>query len=149
VIDFPPEAKANWLKGTIKAGSVYKFSEATFSSTDPHFFIVLNHTPSADPFIALVVASSQIAKVQGRNSHLPPETLIRINPGQYADFTLPSIVDGNQVHQRSIGELEFKIKTGKLEIKADMDLSLVKRIRIAVNLSKKVEDEVKDLFLVC
>jgi hypothetical protein len=140
----------NWLTESIKAGSVYKFSEETFSSSDPHFFIVLNHTPSTDPFIALVVASSQIEKVRRRNSHLSQETMVIIKKNEYTDFIRDrSIVDGNQVHQRSIAELEFKIKAGKLEIKADMDLSLIKQIRAAVKLSKMVEDEVKDLFIVC
>jgi len=149
LIDISPEALGNWLRATIKAGSVYKFSEETFSSTDPHFFIVLNPTPKTDPFIALVVASSQIEKVRRRNNHLPQETLVRINPDQYADFTVPSIVNGNQVYQRTIGELEIKMKRGELEIKAEMDMALIKRIRTAVNLSPMVEEEVKDIFLVC
>jgi hypothetical protein len=149
LIDIPPQALGNWLRGTIRPGSVYKFSEETFSSADPHFFIVLNHTPSTDPFIALVVASSRIDKVRRRRSHLSQETLIRINPDQYADFTVPSIVDGNHVEKRTIGELERKIKNGSLTIKADMDMVLIKRIRSAVMLSTMVEEEVQDLFLVC
>ncbi len=76
--------------------------------------------------------------------------MVIIKKNEYTDFIRDrSIVDGNQVHQRSIAELEFKIKAGKLEIKADMDLSLIKQIRAAVKLSKMVEDEVKDLFIVC
>jgi hypothetical protein len=149
LVDFPPTAQANWFRATIKAESVYKFSEATFSSSDPHFFIVLNPTPLSDPFIALACSSSRIDKVLRRTSHLPPGTLVRINPGQYADFTVPSIIDGNQVHRRSIGELESKIKNGGLTINAEMDMSLIKRIRAAVKLSPVVEEEVKDLFLVC
>jgi hypothetical protein len=77
------------------------------------------------------------------------ETLVRVNPSQYADFTVPSIIDGNYVHQRSIGELEKKIIRGTLEIKADMDMVLIKRMRAAVKLSPMVEEEIKDLFLVC
>jgi hypothetical protein len=149
LIDIPPEALGKWLRATIKAGSVYKFSEETFSSTDPHFFIVLNPTPQTDPFIALVCASSQIEKVRRRRNHLSQETLVRINPNQYVDFTKPSIVDGNEVHRRTIEELEIKIRKGELEIKAVMDMALIKRIRAAVMLSRMVEEEVKDLFLVC
>ncbi|MFZ5452306.1 MAG: hypothetical protein ACOZF2_10635 [Thermodesulfobacteriota bacterium] len=142
--DEPPDIRA-----TIRAGSVYKFPESTFSSTESHFFIVLNHDPLSDPFIALVCASSKIEKVRRRRSHLPQETLVRINPDRYADFTLPSIVDGNQVYQRSIGELELKIRRGQLEIKADMDMVFVRRLREAVKCSPMVEEEVKDLFLSC
>jgi len=41
------------------------------------------------------------------------------------------------------------MKRGELEIKAEMDMALIKRIRTAVNLSPMVEEEVKDIFLVC
>lgn len=96
-----------------------------------------------------MVSSSQIDKVRRRNSHLPQETLVRINPDQYPDFTIPSIIDGNRVHRRSIAELENKIKRKALEIKSDMDLALIKKIRASVQLSRMVEEEVKDLFLGC
>jgi len=147
--DIPPDAREDSIRATIKAGSVYKFPDETFSSTEPHFFIVLNPDPLSNSFVALVCASSKIDRVRRRRSHLPPETLVRINPDQYADFTRPSIVDGNQVYQRSIGELELKIRRGQLEIKADMDMVFIKRIRAAVMRSPMVEEEVKDLFLAC
>jgi len=150
LIDIPPEALGKWLRATIKAGSVYKFSDLTFSSANPHFFIVLNHDPKNDSFIALVCSSSKVDKVRRRRSHLPQGTLVTIQRSEYTDFTEEySIVDGNQVYQRSIGELELKIRKGELEIKADMDMTLIKKIRAAVNLSPMVEEEVKDLFLVC
>jgi hypothetical protein len=149
LIDIPPEAKVNWLRANLKAGSVYYFSDDSFSSTDPHYFIVLNPDPLNDPFLALVCASSQIDKVRRRSSHLSLATLVRINPDQYTDFTVPSIIDGNYVHQRSIGELERKIRRGALEIKADMDMTLIKKIRTAVMLSTMIEEEVRDLFLIC
>jgi hypothetical protein len=140
----------NWLTNSIKAGSVYKFSEATFPSSDPHFFIVLNHTPATDPFIALVVASSQVEKVRSRNAHLSAETMVIIRNTEYVYFTKDrSIIDCNEVSQRSINELEFMNKVGKLEIKADMDIPLIIKLRVSVRLSKKVEEEVKDLFLAC
>ncbi|OGP71840.1 MAG: hypothetical protein A2Y80_08120 [Deltaproteobacteria bacterium RBG_13_58_19] len=76
--------------------------------------------------------------------------MVIIKRSEYPDFTEDySIVDGNQVHQRSIGELELKIRKGELEIKADMDMALIKKIRAAVKLSPMVEEEVNDLFLVC
>lgn len=78
MIDIPAEVRIAWLKATIRPGSVYKFPEEKFSSTDPHFFIVLNHTPLNDPFIALAVASSRIEKVRRSNSHLPAETMVII-----------------------------------------------------------------------
>ena len=147
--NIPPDARESLIRATIKAGSVYKFPEETFSSPDPHFFIVLNPDPTNDSFLALVCSSSKIDKVRRRRSHLPQETLVRINPDQYADFTEPSIVDGNQVYQRSMGELELKIRRGQLQIKADMDMILIKRIRAAVMRSPLVEEEVKDLLLAC
>jgi hypothetical protein len=138
------------LKKNIKAGSVYYFPTLKLQSTDPHFFIVLNPDPLNDPFIATVVASSQIDKVRRRSSHLPSGTLVIIRDTQYPDFTEPrSIIDGNYVHRWSIDELMRKADRGELTIKADMDIALIKKIRTAVKLSPMIEEEVLDLFLVC
>jgi hypothetical protein len=139
-----------WLRKTIKAGSVYYFAVGAFSSDDPHFFIVLNPNPSHDLFIATVVASSRIEKVRRRSSHLPPGTLVIIKGSQYTDFTEDySIIDGNHVHRWSIDELAAKADREELIIKADMNMTLIKKIRTAVKLSPMVEEEVMDLFLVC
>lgn len=140
----------DWLKKTIKPGSVYSFAVPSFSSSTPHFFIVLNPNPLSDPFIATVISSSQIDKVRRRRSHLPPGTLLTIKSSEYADFTEDnSIVDGNHVYRWTIGELTAKATNKELTIKADMDMALIKKIRVAVKLSPLVEEEVKDLFLVC
>jgi hypothetical protein len=138
------------LKKSARAGSVYYFSASTFQSSSPHFFIVLNHDPLNEPFIATVVASSQIDKVRRRSSHLPPGTLVIIRRTEYCDFTEDrSIIDGNYVHRWSIAELAAKANRQELTIKTDMNMALIKKIRDAVKLSPLVEEEVIDLFLVC
>ena len=59
-MEVPPEVQ---IKGTIQPGSVYYFIEETFSSPEPHYFIVVNIDPYSDTIIILVCASHSIDKV--------------------------------------------------------------------------------------
>ncbi len=61
MIDIPDEIR---IKATIKTGTVYYFTEETFSSDEPHYFIVLNHNPAGANIITLVCSSSQIDKAE-------------------------------------------------------------------------------------
>ena len=50
----------------IQNGSVYYFEEEKLSSTEPHYFVVLNRNPRNEEFLILVCASSQIMKRKQR-----------------------------------------------------------------------------------
>ena len=88
MIDIPPEVQ---IKATIKPGSVYYFSEDTFFSDEPHYFIVINKNPQSDIVILLVCSSSQIRKTKFRRRGLPG-TLVEIRKEQYEEFTRDSII---------------------------------------------------------
>lgn len=94
---------------SIQPGSVYYFSEESFSSTEPHFSIVLNHSPTDDGMRLSVCPSSRPDSVKGRRKYQPIETLVEIRMGDYLDSTSDSIVDCNTIIEKTIGELAVKL----------------------------------------
>lgn len=133
------------IRATIKTGSVLYFAEETLTSSEPHFFIVLNVDPLADEAVVLVCTSSKIRKVKRRCRLLPQETLVTITPTEYSDFKVNSIVDCNTVWQKSISELVRKRSEEKLLLKQGMEASITERIRQGVLTSPTVEHRIKSL----
>ena len=142
MLSIPPEVQ---IKSTIRSGSVYYFSEDTFSSPEPHFFVVLNHSPADDSVLLLVCSSSRRDSVRRRNRSLPPETLVEFSRDEYAGFTTDSIVDCNNVFKRTVGFLASKLADGNFKIKPVMNETLVERLRQAVLCSPKVAEEDKEI----
>lgn len=140
MIDIPPEVA---IKSSIRPGSVYYFPEDSFSSSDPHYFIVINKDPIEDKVIFLVWASSQIEKVKRRRRSCPSETLVGITPDQYEGFIVNSVIDCNKVQERGIETLVDKLKQDKLKIMPEMDVSLVQRLREGVLSSSQIERRIK------
>jgi len=118
LVDVPPEIA---IRATIKPGSVYYFTEGSFSSSEPHYFIVLNSDPLNDQVILLVCASSKIDKVMKRRKTCPEETLIKVNSVQYPDFPVDSIIDCNSILQVTITKLVEKLSKRELRLKTEMD----------------------------
>lgn len=138
MIDIPPELQ---IKSTIKPGSVYYFEEETFTSNEPHYFIVINNSPIVDKIILLVCASSRIMKVKEIRRHLP-KTLVEIKEGDYPDFTKDSIVDCNFVLSKTVDDIVEKLSAGNLKLKREMDISIVENLREAVINSPVVDPEI-------
>jgi hypothetical protein len=141
-VEIPPEIQ---IKSTIRVGSVYYFKEEALSSSQPHYFIVLNIKPRKDTVILLVCASSQIEKVIKRRRTCPSNTLIKISPAQYPDFKFPSIIDCNIVFERTIDQLIEKLTNKKLRLKTEMKPDLVKKLRQGVFASPLIENRIKSL----
>jgi len=142
LVDVPPEVA---IKATIKSGSVYYFVEESFSSHEPHYFIVLNRTPIKDNVILLVCASSKIEKVTRRRLHCPSETLVSISPVQYAVFKYETIIDCNNVFEKPIDHLVDKLAQGKLRSEDEMAPILVANLREGVIASPLIEEYIKEL----
>lgn len=106
------------IKSTLQAGSVYYFAEESFTTDEPHYFIVISSHLDSDTILLLVCSSSQIEKVKKRRRHLPPETLVEIDPGQYPGFT---------------------------KMKPEMNISLVEKLRKAVIRSPMIEQRIKHI----
>jgi len=142
MILIPPEVQ---IKASIRPGCVYYFSEESFTSTEPHFFIVLNHSPIDDSMLLLVCPSSRPDSVRRRRKHLPVQTLVEIRKEEYAGFTSDSIVDCNTVIEKTVGELVVKLSKGALKVKPDMDMGIIQKLREAVQASPMVAEEYKEL----
>jgi hypothetical protein len=141
LVKIPPEIQ---IRSTIRVGSVYYFPETTFESLQPHYFVVINIDPQSDT-VVLLVCSSQIEKARRRRQTCPCETLVEITPAQYPDFRVPSIVDCNYVMEKSINQLIEKLSKQTLQMKTEMDLSLVKQLVEGVIRSPVVERRIKAL----
>ena len=125
MVDIPPEIQ---IKTTIQPGSVFYFPEETFTSDDPHYFIVINKNPLTDDVLLLVCSSSKIDSVKSRTRHWPG-TSILIRQPEYVGFTVDSIVDCNRVFSRKIDHLVQKLSEGRLEVKPRMDIAIVEKLR--------------------
>ncbi len=142
MIDVPPEIA---IRATIQLGSVYYFAESSFSSLEPHYFIVINIDPLQDRIIFLVCASSKIEKVKKRYRTCPDETLIEISPNQYPDFRFDSIINCNEVIEKTVDQLVEKLIQEKLKLKTKMNPALVKQLRQGVLCSPVIEHRIKKL----
>lgn len=142
MIQIPPEVQ---IRAAIKPGSVYYFPEASFSSPEPHYFVVLNHNPLTDTFLVLVCASSQIEKVRRRRINCPATTLVEMTPADYSSFTKQTIIDCNEVHEHSIDDLVSMRAKYDLRTKAEMDASIVATLRQAVRDSPLITGKIKSM----
>lgn len=131
------------IKSTIKPGSVYYFVEDSIKSGEPHYFIVINNNPKTEKIIILVCSSSRIDTVKYRRKHIP-KTLVDIAKTEYKDFSKNSIVDCNEIFEKTIDQIVQKLKSGELKTKSDMDSSIVEEIRQAVINSPIVDQEIID-----
>jgi len=100
------------LKLFLRGGAVFYVQDRSLTSAEPHFFIVLNHSPLTEEYLLLVVSSSQLEGVKRRFSHLPAQTLVEIAPEAYADFTKPSIINCNHVFRRTKAQLIEQLNVG-------------------------------------
>lgn len=144
MIEIPAEIR---IKATIKPGAVYYFPEVSFSSPDPHYFIVLNNDPVSTNVVILVCSTSKIEKVEKRISHygISKETIVKISKDAYACFTKDSVINCNDVRSKSIDEIIEKLESGKLKIKAKMPREIVDKLVLAVRKSPLVEQEIKNM----
>jgi hypothetical protein len=133
------------IKLTLKPGAVYNFPEPSFSSSEPHYFVVLNHNPLSDKFLALVCGSSRIEKVKRRRHNCPLSTLVEISPAQYSGFPRHTIIDCNEVHEYTTGNLINKVEKGDLKLKPVLDSELIVALRSAVCDSPLVPIKIKKL----
>lgn len=140
MIRIPPDVQ---IRASIKPGSVYYFPDAKLKSSEPHYFVVINREPLTDTVLLLVCASSQVERVNRRREGCPPETLVQVSPGEYSGFTRMSVIDCNQVFERTMNELVEKLANGTLRLEVEMSGALVERLRDGVVKSNLIEKRVK------
>lgn len=106
--------------------------------------MVINKYPAKEPFLLLVCSTSKIEKVLARRRN-NADTLVKIAQTEYPPFTIESIVDCNNVFEKTIEEIISRLKTKKLKLKPEMPIEIVNKLRKAVIVSPIVENRIKEM----
>jgi len=86
-----------------------------------------------------LVATSNVESRLMWYSPCPPETLVILTHREYSEFTVRTLVNCNVVIPMTIDILVEKRKSGKLQMKTEMPLAIVERLRQGVLASPMVE----------
>ncbi len=115
MIDIPAHIR---ILATIKRGSVYYFKDESFSSAEPHYFVVLNKNPRNNTILILACATSQIEKRKQIAStlHFTKETLVEVSSSEFSLFTKTTLFDCNSVIEKSIQSLIDKLSHNELKV---------------------------------
>lgn len=105
------------ISETVETGSVYYFEEEGLSSSEPHYFIVLNKNPRSEEFLILVCASSQVDKRKriAKFLRFPEKTLVVVFPSEYPTFKKESVIDCNRIFEKTIQSLIDKLEKRQLK----------------------------------
>ena len=136
------------ILATIRTGSVFYFEEERLSSTEPHYFIVLNKDPRVEEMVVLLCASSQIEKRQRIARHLgfPPKTLVIVTPTEYPLFTKETVIDCNRTFETTTQSLIEKLENNKLKVCTEiMAEAIVEKLLQGVAVSSKIAENIKQL----
>ena len=145
MIDIPGRTAEQLLKLNLRPGSVFYFAHAAFNTLVPHFFVVLNLEPLADPELVMVNATSNVKSARWR-CKTQPETLVELTPADYSEFTAPvSAFDCNMTTVTTLLQLATKLTNAELSLRQNMDEAVVGRLRAAVLASHTVERRYKNL----
>lgn len=133
------------LRLSLREGSIYYFPDRSLTSSEPHYFIVINSDPLGQCVLVLCVVTSQVDNVKLRRKSCP-ETLVELSPSLFNLLKKSSIVDCNDLKQVPLAE--FNTRFMRKEIRYfDKDLPAVLRraLRKAIHASTIVSAEVKAL----
>lgn len=123
-------------------GAVFYIQDRELTSPHSHFFVVLNKDPASDNFLVMAVSTSQVEKRKKAREQLPSETLVEISPSEYRDFTKHSLIDCNQVFERSKHQLIEQLRQ-RGEQKQSMPNHIVVKLREGVQKSPLISPETK------
>ena len=141
----PPQWNDALLRLTLRGGAVYYLKHRSMTSPEPHYFVVLNLDPIGDEFLVMLVASSKVENVIHRNRNLPKETLVRIDPAEYSEFSKPSIIDCNRYLRIGKQELLQKLQQQFAHEKSQMPTVILDKLRTGIAASPLIESEIKDM----
>jgi hypothetical protein len=145
-MDLPP-GKA--LLKTLKPGVVYYFSDSSFDSNEPHYFVVLNtkiEITEEERLIA-ICATSQVTKKQEYISKrkLPESTLCILNGADCSFLKKETAFNGNTVHEFTIMSLYNKLVSKEIKKIKNINEDVLKKLRSAVIASPEVSPDIKTL----
>jgi hypothetical protein len=70
------------LRLSLKAGCVYYFVDRGTTSTEPHYFVVVNKDPVGSKILILTIITSNIERVR-RMRRTAPQSMVEFGPTEY------------------------------------------------------------------
>jgi len=135
------------IKLTLKPGAVYKYpdEEALNKNQEPHYFILINNTPTTDKILLFVCISSKVDKAKKRAARRgqKQDTLVEFNKNDYDFLTDNSIIDCNNIAKRDREWIIEKASEEKFEIEKEIDEKTLKQIQEAFVKSKNHDKAIK------
>ena len=132
------------LQLTLRSGTVYKTQHRDLSSNLPHYLVVVNLEPRSSKILILGVVSSKVDKTKARRKNESKETIVEISPAEYAELSLPSIIDCNSPKTISLEELIEKYQSKELECCNDLDTKIIEKIIVGIKKSRLVTENIKN-----
>ena len=138
---------------TLQEGAVYYFinPDDSFKSEEPHYFVVLNN-PLDGIDTVLICATTKIGETQlfVVKRRLPAETVVRVRPEEYTEFSKETIFNCNHpfVYSRSFLE---KLIEDKRMVKAALPIisnEILTKLKNGVLASTIVEVEIQKLICI-
>ena len=128
------------LRLTLREGSIYYFADRSLTSTEPHYFIVVNSNPIKQEVLLLSVVTSQVDAIKLRRKDCS-ETLVELNPQICEALTKPSIVDCNDLKKVELADFNERYQRKVIRCcDKDLTLPLRKALRKAIHASKILAD---------
>jgi len=142
------------IEATLRQGAVYymTWDGDGFSSTEPHYFVVLNVSPEPEKPILVVCAVSDIEKTKKRTKYLgfSEDTLVIVTPSDCPFLTHDSVFDCNFAKRTEMEKLVSKLRKGEIrKLSADVTISdqVIKRLVEATCKSTLIAEEDKNLLM--
>ena len=132
------------IRLTLRAGSVYYFVDRSLTSPEPHYFVVANSKPLEQELVLLGVVTSNVTWIKRMRRSLPGTT-VEIDPSQYDELNLPSVVDCNDVKLRTLAELVEKTQRKEVRHHKDIPKDLLAAIQAGIKASPIVDNDKKKL----
>lgn len=131
------------LSLSLREGTVYYFAHHSLTSTEPHYFIVVNSDPIKQKVLLLSVVTSQIEKVKLRRKACL-ETVVELTPTDLDLLTKPSIVDCNDLKEIPLADFNSRFAANKIKyFDKDLPAAFRKALRKAIHSSIMLSDEQK------
>lgn len=133
----------------LKQGDVLYFSEPSFSTGEPHYFVVINFDPAKDTVVVLACASSRVSNAQLyiQDRSLPMGSVVEVDPSEYKHFSKPTVFNCNTPLVKDTKVFTNVLKRKNIKPFPEvMPAEIVQKLCAAVAYSPMVERKIQKLF---
>jgi len=137
------------IKVSLRPGTVYYFEHRELTSSEPHYFVVLNSDPLSQQVLLMSVFTSKVDKQlrRIRRAGHAEGTLVKILPSDYAELSVESCVNCNKVFSKPLVELISQWPNIRKK-PSDLSRGILDKILEGVELSTAVAEDEKALIRV-